>query len=200
MAGTHWAAAAIVLLLILVIVWHVAGQTKPELPKAQTENLDTAGFATRVADVDKHVKKAQSTKSFMDMTEGEKVSFIIDTWFTAVSDDETPDSKIKKENDYLESLPVAGTGTRLPSGEICGNDFDDCEIWARNGECTINPEFMLYACPGACGACALTPQQKHNVTVIYNNRAPAGSVYHGQNYPGDFPYMNRLYSYNMRYT
>lgn len=185
----YWLAATVALVLIVLLVWYVAKQTSA---KPRIEYLDTAGFAARVPEVDKLQQQTKPAKSFMDMTDGEKVGFIINTYFKAVSDEDPGDSKKKKKEDaYVNSLPVSST---------CGNDFDDCKLWAQNGECNINPEFMLYSCPGACGACALTPQQKHNVTVIYNNRAPAGTVSHGQNYPGNFPYLNRMYSYNVHYT
>lgn len=188
----YWAVAALVLFLMIVLVWYVANQT--------TEHLDTSGFASKVPGVMKMYSHKKPVKSFMDMTDGEKVDFIIDTYFKAETDVKNNDAKKKAEDNYINSLPVANTGSPLPGGGTCGNDFDDCQLWAQNGECNINPEFMLYSCPGACGACALTPQQKHNVTVIYNNRAPAGIVSHGQNYPGNFPYLNRMYSYNVHYT
>ena len=35
----------------------------------------------------------------------------------------------------------------------CENNNKLCDEWARKGECKVNPEFMLTACPVSCQAC-----------------------------------------------
>jgi hypothetical protein len=197
---------ALVLLLLVILVYKIGCNMNTQAPVSQTEHLmDTSGFSAHVGSVDKlaAAKKAAHIKSFNQMSEGEKVQFIIDTYFVAVSDEDVDTKKQQQENDYINSLPLSGTGATSSTnttGQTCTDDYDDCQTWAQNGECTINPEFMLYSCPNACRACNLTPQQKQNVTVIYNSRKPAGKVYHGENYPGNFPYLNRMYTYNVHYT
>jgi hypothetical protein len=126
----------------------------------------------------------------LQMTDGERLQFIVDTYFTE-EDDSAQADQTNKENKYINSLPVDGSS--------CTDSFDDCAKWAANGDCNINPEYMLYNCPSSCNACSLTPQQKHNITVIYNNRDPPNCANHGKNYPGPFPYLNRLYTYTVHY-
>jgi hypothetical protein len=100
------------------------------------------------------------------------------------SDDADRKKQIEKENAYIRSLPKS---------RDCENKYDGCEAWATDGECSINPEYMLYNCPSSCQACALNDQQKYNVTYIYNTRDPAGCVYHGEDYPSVTRYMDQLY-------
>lgn len=130
-----------------------------------------------------------SGKSFYSMTDGEKIDFIINTYF---QEEQAPEEvqQIDKENKYIKSLPKDDAS--------CVDLYDGCPKWADNGECTINPEYMLYNCAKSCSACKLTPQEKHNLTVVYNQRPlPTGlSIYHGENYPGDFPFLYRLYHYS----
>lgn len=172
-----------VLILLVIVLGYI-------LIRKGTENMDTAGFASGVKAVMEAPTNHDSGKSFGEMTEGEKVQFIIDTYFSQRTDDEGAETRTK-EDEYINSLPVSDQG--------CTDNYDDCALWAANGECTVNPEYMLYNCAKSCKACSLTPQQKHNVTVIYNKREPARCVNHGENYPGNFPYLNRIYDYNLNY-
>lgn len=89
-----------------------------------------------------------------------------------------------KENEYIKNLPRS---------KDCEDNYEACPIWASRGECIINPEYMLYNCASSCEACALSDQDKYNVTYIYNNREPAGCVYHGEDYPGVHRYLHNLY-------
>jgi hypothetical protein len=179
----------VVLLVLLLVFYHLVSSGGTRKHRHWVEHLDTAGFAAQVKVVGPADQIQQ--KSYGDMTEGEKVQFIIDTFFSQQDDDGQAAETRSKEDAYINSLPTSDQG--------CTDDYDDCAIWAANGECTINPEYMLYACPKSCKACALTPQQKHNVTVIYNQHEPARCVSHGENYPGNFPYINRMYDYNVHY-
>lgn len=52
------------------------------------------------------------------------------------------------------------TGHHMKFGEgICDDENDSCKSWARNGECTKNPAFMVGGggedgfCMRACGKC-----------------------------------------------
>ncbi len=100
--------------------------------------------------------------------------------------DKKSDAKKKAENNYINSLPTSTD---------CADKFDDCPKWAADGECTINPEYMLYNCSKSCQSCALTPQQKFNIVKIYNSRDPEHPVYHGEDYPGTFEYTYKLYGH-----
>jgi|SRR6185437_3477145 len=122
------------------------------------------------------------------LSPGEKAQYIADTYFNLVPKSEE-DDKIARENAYIASLPQDGTS--------CQDGFDQCPIWADNNECTINPEFMLYNCASSCKACALNADQKNKLDKIYNSRPPVHCVYHGEDYPGEFQYLNRLYDYTV---
>lgn len=130
--------------------------------------------------------QSTSVQAYSQMSDGEKIQYIIDTYFTDKTTDNESDKRAKQDA-YIKSLPKDNSS--------CTDMFDGCAKWAADGECTINPEYMLYACAKSCSACKLTPQQKHDITVIYNSRDPAHCVSHDENYPGDFPFLNTLYDY-----
>jgi hypothetical protein len=130
-------------------------------------------------------------KNLTDMTEGEKLQFIVDAYF---SNTNTPEDKkaelIKKQDDYIASLPIDDTS--------CKDMYDGCPAWAEAGECEINPEFMLYYCGKSCKSCALNEQQKSDLVGIYNSRDLKTCAVHSDHsgYPGPFPYLFELYSYS----
>ncbi len=138
----------------------------------------TAQAASATAQGDKLPGIAQpSIKSYYDMNDGEKINFIINTYFQDTDiDDEMAKKQQTLDNNYISSLPVDGS---------CKDDYDSCATWASNGECVINPEYMLYHCAGSCKSCQLTPQQKWNLTVMYNKKPVNNCVYHGKN--GSYP-------------
>lgn len=120
-------------------------------------------------------------KPYMQLTAGEQTQFIIDTYYSLNS--ETNDDTIAKQDAYINSLPTDGS---------CGDKYTDCAKWAANGECTINPAYMLDNCAGSCQSCALTPQQKYNLMQIYATRPISQNVYHGEPYPGPHKYLSQL--------
>lgn len=131
-------------------------------------------------------------KTFSQMTGGEQVEWIIKTYFSLTDDGiDTDAARVKAENEFIQGLPA---------NDQCPDLYDRCPEWAANDECTINPEWMLNNCPKSCQSCSLTPQQKEEVTRIYNSRPPVHCVYHGKNYPGDYWYLNRLMNYKNRST
>lgn len=110
---------------------------------------------------------------FNKMSDGEKLEYVIRVYFSTAIQNET-DAQTIKENKYLAELPKS-------SG--CSDTFSDCAMWARNGECTINPEFMAYNCKKSCETCSMNPEQLYNFTRIYNSRDSDTCVYRGSNYP-----------------
>ena len=42
---------------------------------------------------------------------------------------------------------------------VCSDNYDKCELWAVEGECGTNPEFMLRNCRKACGGCGPAPNR-----------------------------------------
>ena len=37
---------------------------------------------------------------------------------------------------------------------MCSDRDDSCAAWAKDGECTKSPDYMLKECPTSCGLCA----------------------------------------------
>jgi nitrogen fixation-related uncharacterized protein len=93
--------------------------------------------------------------------------------------------KKKAENAFIASLPLS---------TACNDNYTDCPKWAADGECTINPEYMLYNCAKSCQACALNEQQKYDLVKIYNTRDPAHCVYHDEDYPSTTRFMYQLHN------
>ena len=72
----------------------------------------------------------------------------------------------------------------IKSEKTCSDTYSDCQKWADAGECEINPEYMLFACPGACKACDLSATEKREIAVKASKLPLPGCVYHGESYPG----------------
>lgn len=95
---------------------------------------------------------------------------------------------IEEDIIFINNLPKSNTG--------CLDNYSKCETWANNGECEINPEYMLYFCPKSCKACKYTPADKFKLVEIYNRKMPNHCVYHGEPYPSNFRDMSHLYFSN----
>lgn len=138
----------------------------------------------------KNTEQFTDTRSFYELTDGEKTQYIVNTYF--LGPDEQPGgvkgAQIKKENDYIQTLPQDDT--------TCTDKFDKCPEWAANSECIINPEFMLYSCAKSCKSCSLSDQDKYNLVKIYNSREPPSCVNHDDkkthNYPDPGHYMRQF--------
>lgn len=136
-----------------------------------------------VVPVPEFIPAKATQKPFATMDTREKIDWIFNTYFGGP--DEVEEARKRQEEDaYIDSLPRSID---------CEDSFDECPKWANNGECEINPEFMLYACPKSCAACSLREQDRFNLVVIYNSRPVPHAVYHGAPYPSTFPYLRKLY-------
>ena len=112
-------------------------------------------------------------KSFDRMTEAEKINTMIKIYF------EAPEEAGKKATNIEENSYI----NELSRDSNCKDNYIECPKWASNGECVINPEFMVYNCKSSCESCSLTPQQLYNITTIYNARESPGCAFHGYSYP-----------------
>jgi hypothetical protein len=126
-----------------------------------------------------------TARTWQEMSPDEKIDYLVTRYLN--NDYQTSENKKTLENNKYIST--------LPQNSDCKDDYDDCPSWAANGECDINPEYMLYNCKSSCKSCALTPQQMANVTSIMNNRNPPSCVYHGKPYPGPFTYYYNMLEY-----
>lgn len=124
-------------------------------------------------------------KPVKDLSAGEQVQYIVQKYFSE------PEA-LKKS---ATTVGQDGYINSLPKDSNCPDDYNDCPTWASNGECTINPEFMLYKCKSSCESCKLNPQQLYNVSAIYNTREPTGCAYHGYSYPDPLAYRFDVLNY-----
>jgi hypothetical protein len=96
--------------------------------------------------------------------------------------------KLMQESLLFDTSPEGTTQNRdisiiksIPISKDCVDSQPSlCEKWKNNNECIINPEYMLYHCPSACGACAMNDGQKALLVSIYNQRDPINCVSHGE--------------------
>lgn len=140
-----------------------------------------------VGEVPEFVPASAQLKPYVLMTDNEKIQWILDTYFDGFDEiTDTEAEKRREEDAFINSLPQDDSS--------CGDLYQSCPAWAANDECVINPEFMLYACPKSCSACALSEQDKFRLVLIYNGRPLLHKVYHGYPYPGNFPWLQKLYS------
>ncbi|XP_072049296.1 uncharacterized protein [Amphiura filiformis] len=54
------------------------------------------------------------------------------------------------------------TSTQVSTtSKACANNHTECDNWARIGECTVNPDYMLIYCQKSCGVC-----QDHGIALV----------------------------------
>ena len=105
-------------------------------------------------------------KNWDDMTDGERMQYVTNLYFPIVAPDEsgtkvTVVNQITPEDiDFHQNLPDADNST-------CADNYQDCKDWAKNGECEINPEYMLYNCASSCSACSYSIEQKAKLVEIF---------------------------------
>lgn len=126
-----------------------------------------------------------TAKTWSDLSPDEKIDYLATNYFNNNAGS-VPDPNVIAANNYIASLPRDGN---------CKNDFAGCGQWAANGECDINPEYMLYNCKSSCKSCALSEEEKHNVSAIFNSRSPPGCAFHGAEYPGSLPMNYKVLNY-----
>lgn len=166
--------AVIFILIVFIYTWSCSNKT-----------IKTVVVKTPPAKPIPTAPLVGTAKTWRELSPDEKLDYLVTKYFSYDSGD-TPDSQIQIDNQFIASLPQDGN---------CKDDFDGCIQWAANGECDINPEYMLYNCKSSCKSCALTEQQKNDVTEILNKRAPPGCAFHGNAYPGNLPYYYKVLSY-----
>jgi hypothetical protein len=128
-------------------------------------------------------------KSYYDMSDKERIDYVYRTYFTG-PDEIVPTTAVQDQaaaQAYVNGLPLDSN---------CVDKFEHCHRWAKNQECVVNPEFMLYSCPHSCQACALTDQQKYDLVQIYNSRPPPKCVYRGEGYPDRLRYLRESEKYD----
>jgi hypothetical protein len=133
-------------------------------------------------------KAVADTRSFYELTDGEKITFIVDTYFKSkeeqAAEATAAGADTVAQDKYINNLPQSDQG--------CDDQFDDCSKWAANNECIINPEFMLYSCSKSCQACSLSEQDKYNLVQIYNSRSPPNCAYRKGSYPDRQRFLREL--------
>jgi hypothetical protein len=123
-------------------------------------------------------------KSYDEMTDSEKIQYLIEVYFTNDNEKISGTDRLKvAEDNYINALDRSQPAPGTVEAALCKDDFDDCGKWAVNGECDINPAFMLYSCKKSCSACKLSEQEKFNMVKILNKRPAPNCVYHGAPYP-----------------
>lgn len=110
-------------------------------------------------DIGKMLREAQKTTSDIRQE-------LIDANIT----DEDIDQRYLNEDKLIRSIEVDFT---------CKDLREDCKKWKENNDCFINSEFMFKNCPGSCGACKMTPDQKIRLSEVYIQRDLPNCVYHG---------------------
>jgi hypothetical protein len=168
----HWIAlalASIVFVLIVLIYTRICPNPPKPMALVPTNPTPLVGTAN----------------TWQEMSEDDKLNYLVSRYLDYDVKDEVS-QKVQSENALIAALPQDGN---------CKDNYDGCPGWAANGECDINPEFMLYNCKSSCKSCALNDQQLEDVTHIMNTRSPPSCVYHGAPYPGPFRYTFHLLEY-----
>lgn len=95
--------------------------------------------------------------------------------------------------------PPSGQGgtqdiSDIPQSNVgCADQFSQCGKWADNGECTINPEFMLENCPFSCNRCGINREQKNRIISHYMSKPPVKCLNRGVPYPAYYKLLAAAY-------
>lgn len=167
--------AMCLLILVLVLVIYYTGTSAHNSARQAGEQDHVKKV---LEDIEKTERKP-SLSTFYDLTDDEKVQYIVDNYFRDPEEtNNAQDNQTKADDAYIAQLPL--------NDSSCGDSFGDCAKWAANNDCLINPEFMLYACPGSCNACSLNEDEKYRLVQIYNRRKPPNCATAGRGHP---PYL-----------
>lgn len=171
-------ALVLVLILILILFWWLK-------PKKKIVKLAPEPVILKEEPVEIKNKELDWNK----LSAGEQVQYIADTYFNIHGDtsDSKPKSIEEKAKTIIAELPIDNTS--------CTDNYKDCYIWANNGDCKINPEYMLYNCAKSCSACKYTNEDKTSLVKLLNSDKPSKCVYYGKEYPDEYQYLNKLYDY-----
>jgi hypothetical protein len=182
------------LIVLFIVLLHNGSERLDAVAPIAAPVQTVSNFKGNAVDVNAPVDTpiGPDTRSFYNLTDGEKIQYIIDHYF--LSDEERNEADLGSntgisaaDSAYVASLPVSATG--------CTDMFANCGIWSANNECGINPEFMLYNCPQSCQACSLNEDQKYAMIQIANKTPPTTCAYRGSGYPDRFKYLNELDKY-----
>lgn len=183
-------AFATFMLTIIIVLYILCNKSKRKITAHDsTDSIDSKNSNQSINPLSTTIpiKSTYLTQDeFNALSESDKLQYVIDKYFMRQGPP-TETEKINYENKYIDSLPKDSTS--------CVDFYNDCPKWAKNGECKVNPEYMLYNCKASCSACKLNPQEQYNVTSIYNSRDPPSCVYHGFNYPGPLEYRFDVLNY-----
>lgn len=178
-------ALIIFLLIILIYVFFIKKGKSKQINNSKPNE-------SNINDSSPKYSNPNDSRTWNDLTMGEKVRYIADTYFNPYADDVGDDSQKKTDDDFIKNLDYDDT--------TCTDKFKDCSEWAENDECTINPEYMLYNCSKSCKACKLNDDEKYQLIKIYNTRPIDHCVYRGKEYPDNFQYLSKLYDYSISST
>lgn len=85
----------------------------------------------------------------------------------------------------ISDIPFSNSG--------CMDQFSSCPDWSKNGECTINPEFMLENCPYSCNRCGLNREQKNRIIDYHMSMPPSKCLTRGVPYPSYYKLFTAAY-------
>ena len=68
---------------------------------------------------------------------------------------------------------TTSTTTATTTTRACVDTEEECPLWARTGQCELNPEYMMDNCPISCGVCA---KPTVNTTTTTNTTSTSTST------------------------
>jgi hypothetical protein len=197
---------AILVIIIIIIFYYL----KPKIEKAEdkpaekTEEKKTAAEVQDEMDISilaslpkdqldfllkygspADLIRASRPKKFEEMDYAEKLQYAIDNYFKKRKTEE--DTKKDETKKIIQDIPRSDVG--------CEDEYDECAEWAANGECEVNPEYMLYNCTKSCKVCGVSKKEKSKLIKAYNDLPIQNCVYHGANYPGEGYFLHTFYDY-----
>ena len=102
---------------------------------------------------------------------------------TTMGDDKLPDEFDDEPEPVTKLTKLIKETATYTRSDDCQDQFKDCKLWAANGECEINPDYMLLNCASSCKTCGLSLEQKSKLVIVDMHTPVKKCLYRGENYP-----------------
>ena len=64
--------------------------------------------------------------------------------------------------------PFENSTTRIAILQGCRDEFEECQKWSMNGDCSRNAPFMIFNCRESCGTCGMRSGESKKIIEIHS--------------------------------
>ena len=78
--------------------------------------------------------------------------------------------------------PFENSTTRIAILQGCRDEFEECQKWSMNGDCSRNAPFMIFNCRESCGTCGMRSGESKIIIEIHSFPKRCFSFYENKIY------------------